>query len=144
MDGAGLSFRHFLKFARSVGTVRLYMKFFQEATPINIRQIHFINTSGVIHKIFMLMWPFLKREIIEMIHFHTQGLQSLLEFVAKDVLPQEYGGEFSNMNDIFQNFMEFSESKRYVMRCFLDSSTRNLLLTFRTYLMKSSNWEILD
>lgn len=43
IDGNNMSFRHFLNVAKNVTTVRIYMKYLQEAAPFNIKSVNFVN-----------------------------------------------------------------------------------------------------
>lgn len=47
-----------------------------------------------------------------MIHFHTNGFDSLHEFVSKDVLPHEYGGNLGPIKDIHKDVLKRFEAKR--------------------------------
>lgn len=87
----------------------------QEAAPINIRQMHFYNCSKVFDRIFSLIRPLLKEELLEVMHFHTRGLESLHQLVAKEVLPIEYGGNLTSINEHHKSFMKFCEDQRFVL-----------------------------
>lgn len=114
IDGKGVTFRHFLNIAKNMFTVRLYMKYMQEAAPFNIRQMHLVNVSSALSKVFFLVRPFFKQEVIDGMHFHTHGLDSLHEFLPKDLLPSEYGGVLGPVNNIHEPFMKLVEAKRFV------------------------------
>ncbi|CRK97995.1 CLUMA_CG011364, isoform A [Clunio marinus] len=125
IDTTGLSFRHFLKIATNISTVRLYMRFLQEAIPFNIKQLHFISSSSVFDKMFSLLRPFLKKELIEIMNIHTEGIQSLHKHFDKDVLPSEYGGDLGPIKDIHEVFME-------------------KVLAKRDYVINDDNWKMLN
>jgi len=72
---------------------------------------------------FALIRPFLNKELLEVIYFHTQGLESLYEHVPKALLPTELGGVLGPVNEIYQKFLKFVVSKR-------------------EYLMNDYNWKI--
>jgi len=110
IDAKGVSFRHFLKIARNVGTVKLYMRFLQEAAPIRIKQNNFINCSSIIDRMLALMRPFLKRELLDVIRLHPQGIDTL--DVCKEVLPFEYGGTAGAIDEIYKEWMETFNGKR--------------------------------
>lgn len=115
IDAKGVSFRHFLNVVKNVSTVRIYMKYIQEAAPFNIKKVHFINCSYILDKMFALIKPLLNKELLEVIYFHTQGLDSLYEHVPKDFLPTEFGGNLGSMIEIYKKFQKFVTSKRFVL-----------------------------
>lgn len=115
IDSKGTSFRHFLNVVKNVTTVRIYMKYIQEAAPFNIKKVHFINCSYILDKMFALIKPLLNKELLQVIYFHTQGLESLYEHVPKDCLPTELGGDVGSMNEIYEKFRKFVVSKRFVL-----------------------------
>lgn len=125
IDSKGMSFRHFLNVVKNVTTVRLYMKYIQEAAPFNIKNIHFINCSYIMDKMFSLIRPLLKKELLEVIYFHTQGLNSLYEHVPKASLPKELGGELESMIELNNKFVEFLISKRLGQECTLPAHARS-------------------
>lgn len=114
IDSKGTSFRHFLNVVKNLSTVRIYMKYIQEAVPFNIKKVHFLNCSYIFDKMFALIKPLLNKDLLEVIHFHTQGVESLYEHVPKSILPIELGGDIGSMTEIYRKFQEFVVSKRFV------------------------------
>lgn len=115
IDSKGMSFRHFLNVVKNVSTVRIYMKYIQEAAPFNIKKIHFINCSYILDKMFALIKPLFNKEMLDVIYFHTQGLESLYEHIPKSVLPAELGGDIGSISEIYEKFQQFVISKRFVI-----------------------------
>jgi hypothetical protein len=103
-DMARLSYRHLTKIVLS--TVRLYLKYNQEAHPVRVRQIHIVNCNPIIDKIIYLIKPFVRTENFKMINFHT-SFETLYKFVPKENLPNEYGGSAGSM----ESFKEFWTKK---------------------------------
>lgn len=114
IDSKGTSFRHFLNVVKNVSTVRIYMKYIQEAAPFNIKKVHFINCSYILDKMFALIKPLLNKELLQVIYFHTQGLESLYEHIPKALLPTELGGDMGAMSEIYEKFQQFVVTKRFV------------------------------
>lgn len=127
IDSKGMSFSHFLHVVKNVSTVRLYMKYIQEAVPFNIKKVHFINCSYIFYKMFALIKPLLNKELLEVIYFHTEGLESLYEHVPKEVLPTELGGDVGSMVEIYEQFQKFVISKRLVSILLLASQIKKIL-----------------
>lgn len=112
IDGKGMSFRHFLNVVKNVSTVRIYMRYIQDAVPFNIKKIHFINCSYILDKMFAIIKPLLNKDLLNVIYFHTNGLDSLYEHVPKDILPTELGGDVGSMFEISEKFQKLVVSKR--------------------------------
>jgi hypothetical protein len=91
-DMKGMSFRHFLKMMRAYSTATFYMKYLQESSPIKIVQAHIVNPSAIVDRMFSIMRPIMKKELLNVIHIHSSGYESLHKFVPKELLPTEYGG----------------------------------------------------
>lgn len=124
IDVKGISFRHFLKVARNVGTLRLYFSYVQEAVPFRINQLHILNSSSIFDKMFALMKPIFKKELLDVMHFHS-SVDSVYKFISKEFLPEDYGGNLSSMKAIHKNWMQIFESKR-------------------NYLMNDDNWKLTE
>lgn len=110
-DFSGFSLQHLWNLTRSFSSVRLFLKYVQETVPNRVSQVHFVNCSTVFEKFIVLIRPFLKKEVVEVLHCHSDGYESLYEFVKKDFLPQEYGGVAGASEKICQEFLELAISQ---------------------------------
>ncbi|KAK9892505.1 hypothetical protein WA026_020494 [Henosepilachna vigintioctopunctata] len=110
MDGATLG--HFLKFNPSVA--KKYLFYLQEALPIRLKEIHLITVPSWIDKLMTLLKPLLKKELLDMIHIHS-NLDSFHKVLPKEYLPKDYGGNGSEavttlaeqMRSLVENNSEF-------------------------------------
>lgn len=116
MDFAGFTFRHFFKFATNISILRLYLKYIQEAVPFRIHQNHFVNCSPTLTRVMTLIRPFVKKELYDVMHFHTEGFDSLYEHVPRDILPLEYGGDAGKISDFYKEWLKIVESHREYLR----------------------------
>jgi CRAL/TRIO domain len=116
MDFKGFTFRHFFKFASNLWILRLYLKYIQEAVPFRIHQNHFVNCSSTLTKVMTLIRPFVKKELYDVMHFHTEGFDSLYEHVPRDILPLEYGGDAGKISDFYEEWLQIVESHREYLR----------------------------
>ncbi|KAJ6637923.1 Clavesin-1 [Pseudolycoriella hygida] len=124
-DAKAMSFRHFWNVVKNVSTLRLYLKYIQEAVPFNIVKVHFVNCSYIVDRLFALIKPLLSAELLQVMYFHTQGMESLYEHIPRTFLPTELGGELGPLSEIYKKFVEFVVSKR-------------------DYLMNDDNWKMTD
>lgn len=124
MDFNGFSLKHFWNVAKNFSAAKLYLKYVQEVVPFRIHQNHFINCSPVLSKILVLVRPFIKKELFDVFHFHTGGLESLYELVPREILPIEYGGEAGKIDVIYEEIMRNIENHQ-------------------EYLSDDSNWKLL-
>ena len=93
-------------------TLRLFMKYSQEAHPVHVQQIHIVNCGSLINRVMTLMKPFLKKEVAERIHTHLPESDTLQKFVPKDILPSEYGGSCGSIEIIREFWLEYLETHR--------------------------------
>lgn len=91
MDMKTMGWRHFMKSVANFGHAKTYTHFLEHATPMIIRQAHIVNPSAMAYKMFTLFKPFMKKETLDVFHFH-QNFESLHEHVPKELLPVEFGG----------------------------------------------------
>lgn len=64
-DMAGFSLRHLTKLVLS--SMRIYMKYTQEAHPVRLKQIHVINCSSYLDRILSIVKPFIKSEVFKLV-----------------------------------------------------------------------------
>lgn len=100
-DAKGLTVWHVMKLASNVSAIRHFMKYVQEAAPIRLIQNHYVNCTPALSKVMALLKPFMKKEMSENMHFHTNGFESLHKFVPANCLPEEYEGTQGKLEDYF-------------------------------------------
>lgn len=59
-----------------------------------------------------LIRPFVKKELFDVMHFHTTGYDSLFEHVSREILPFEYGGKAGAIDDLYDDWMKVLKSRR--------------------------------
>lgn len=111
VDMTGFGFKHLMKTAANLSVMRNYMKYVQEAVPFKMVQNHFINCSPMMDKFMSLIRPFMKKEVIDTIHFHT-SLETLYDTISRDLLPFEFGGTAGSIEDIHAAWVKKIENKR--------------------------------
>lgn len=111
VDMSGFTFKHFMKSASNLSVMRNYMKYVQEAAPFKIIQNHFINCSPMMDKFISFVKPFMKKELIDTMKFHTD-LETLYDTLPRELLPNEFGGSAGNIEDIHREWIKTVESKR--------------------------------
>ena len=98
-DMKNLTFKHLTRIV--ISTLRLYFKYLQDAHPVRILQLHIINCTPVINKAMMLIKPFMYTKLYNALKFHNVGsLDSLYEYVPREILPKEYGGNEKSMTEL--------------------------------------------
>jgi hypothetical protein len=112
VDVSGFSLKHFFKVVASFSTLKMYLKYVQEAAPIRIVQIHFINCSSIIDKVMALVKPFIKKELLDVIHFHQPNSTALFNFVSRNDLPKDFGGTRETSNEFFREWVAKVQEKK--------------------------------
>ncbi|XP_030070843.1 alpha-tocopherol transfer protein [Microcaecilia unicolor] len=89
-----------------------------DSFPIKARGIHLINEPSLFHSVFALIKPFLTDKIKERIHMHGSNyMQSLHQHFKKSILPQEYGGTCSSMDELCEEWTDFvMKSQDYLLQ----------------------------
>lgn len=111
-DMKGVSIWHLLKV--NISVMRLYFKYTQEAHPVRVKQVHVYNCTPLINRIMSLIKPFLKPEVAARFQFHSPGSETLFNFIPKDVLPTEYGGDAGPISVIKDHWVKMFLEKRWV------------------------------
>lgn len=110
-DMTNVTLRHITKVVFS--SLRLFMKYSQEAHPVIVQQIHIVNCSSLVNRVMWLIKPFLKAEVAERIQTHLPGSDTLYKFIPRYVLPKEYGGLSGSIDETRAYWMEYLEANRF-------------------------------
>ncbi|XP_053616922.1 clavesin-1-like [Plodia interpunctella] len=80
-----------------IQTMQQFLYFLQEGMLVKLQGLHFLNAPSFMDKLMMIIKPFLKKELMEVLHIHQIGSRSLEEFVPMAGLPKDAGGEFKTI-----------------------------------------------
>lgn len=64
-----------------------------DLTPIKHMEFHIVNSSAILNSAVTLVFPFLGQRLKDQIHFHSSNMKSIHEYLGREALPEEYGGE---------------------------------------------------
>ncbi|KAF5282987.1 hypothetical protein FQA39_LY04858 [Lamprigera yunnana] len=117
-DMAGFTLKHAYKVQLPV--LKKYMVYTQEAHPVRLKQIHVINVPPFLDKVLVLVKPLMKSEVSAMLHFHQPNSSTLYDYIPKELLPEEYGGDIGKLADIKKEWIQ----KLYNSRKFLLDDSR--------------------
>ncbi|KAK5638337.1 hypothetical protein RI129_012632 [Pyrocoelia pectoralis] len=94
---------HLLK--TSVMEVKKFLTYLQEALPVRLKAIHFINVGRVVDLLLPLAKPFIKKELLECVHFYD-AFEGILKFIPKECFPEKYGGSCLSIQDLHAQMRE--------------------------------------
>ncbi|XP_060663464.1 alpha-tocopherol transfer protein-like [Drosophila nasuta] len=114
VDINGYTMRH-LAYV-SIFVLRVQMKFLQEAYPSRLKAVHIINCPSFLDRMMAMMKPFIREEILQLMHYHTEGLDSLYEKIPRDMLPNEYGGKAGSMAELKAQWLQNIKEKTPYLR----------------------------
>lgn len=87
----GISLGHLARLG--IFPIKNILYYLQEALPFRLKGLHFFNIVSFIDKIVFLMKPFMKKEMWDIFHLHT-NVENLYKFIDAKVMPSDYpGGE---------------------------------------------------
>lgn len=111
LDVEGYSFKQFLDLSKNVKTFLFYTKFLQEGPPVTLICNHIVNTSSVLDGVVLMVKPILSKRVNELLQFHKTG-NGLLNFIDKDILPVDYGGNEKSIDELYSNWLTKFKTKR--------------------------------
>ncbi|XP_071638280.1 alpha-tocopherol transfer protein-like [Temnothorax longispinosus] len=97
VDASKLSFGHVARMSPLGMKKMLY--YIQNAAPMRLKGIHVINAPSAMELLMNTAKPFMKKEIMDIIHFHP-SFKSLSEYISVDVLPNEMGGKAGSVHEL--------------------------------------------
>nr|XP_042909016.1 alpha-tocopherol transfer protein-like [Parasteatoda tepidariorum] len=73
--------------------LKLLSKVLRNTMPIRFNAIHIVNESPILRYVFNTFKIFLSEKIVNRIHFHGSDMKQLHQYIPKEILPPEYGGD---------------------------------------------------
>ncbi|XP_046961156.1 clavesin-2-like isoform X2 [Vanessa cardui] len=100
LDGARLG--HYTQ--TSIKQLRNLIAANQDAVPVRIKAIHFLNSPFFFETFFGIAKRFMNEKSKKRIIVHTKNLESFYESVPKEILPEEYGGTGDSIQDCIDHW----------------------------------------
>ncbi|XP_050353575.1 alpha-tocopherol transfer protein-like [Nymphalis io] len=69
-----------------------FLYYLQEAILLRLKGMHFMNAPPFIDKVLLMMKPFMKKELMDMLYVHTTGSKTVEDYIPSEALPKESGG----------------------------------------------------
>lgn len=60
---------------------------------VRLKEFHFINVPGFMDKLLSMFRPFMKEELLHMLHVHQIGSGTFNDFIPVEALPKDAGGD---------------------------------------------------
>lgn len=103
----------------SLSSIRKGLKFLQEASPLDVKEVHILNTVPFLNMLIAMVKPYLRSEMMKKIHFHSSNLnyeEFYKKFVPKSHLPSDYGGDLDSVETLHkQQIKEFMAMRDYFL-----------------------------
>ncbi|XP_076181488.1 alpha-tocopherol transfer protein-like [Ptiloglossa arizonensis] len=109
LDASVATPSHFAKF--TPGIVKKFLVCVQEAYPVKLKEVHVVNVSPLVDTIVNFVKPFLKEKIRNRIFMHSD-LKTLYEYIPREILPTEYGGDAGPIQAIHETWIQKLEEYR--------------------------------
>lgn len=95
-DLKGITVKHLTKLGFS--TLRCYFRYMLESHPMRVKEVHVLNCSSVMDKLMLILRPFLGAKTMKAIHFHAPESLTLFDYVPRDIVPVELGGDGDSLD----------------------------------------------
>ncbi|XP_012272857.1 alpha-tocopherol transfer protein isoform X2 [Orussus abietinus] len=89
-DMQGVKLGHLTRL--SISSIRKFFEYIQEGLPVRLKAIHVLNAVWFMEKVLALIRPFMKMELLEMLHLHTEDVSEIHQYIPKECLPEDFGG----------------------------------------------------
>ncbi|XP_046660580.1 alpha-tocopherol transfer protein-like isoform X1 [Homalodisca vitripennis] len=94
----------------SISSLKKFFLYIQEGMPVRLKAIHILNTQPVIDKIMMLIKPFMKKELTQLIHFHRENdMEAVYKVLPRSCLPKDFGGDQSSCEDLHVDYCQWMQ-----------------------------------
>jgi len=96
MDFKGLGMKQVKGLSPSF-SLRL-LTFIQEAMPMRLKEVHFVNQPFLFNMVWQMFKPFVKDKLKKRMFFHGDKMESLHKHIDPACLPEDYGGTLPKIN----------------------------------------------
>ncbi|XP_023248396.1 alpha-tocopherol transfer protein-like [Copidosoma floridanum] len=94
-DMKGVRISHLTRL--SITGIRRFFEYLQEANPVRLKAIHVINCVWFIDKVLALIRPFMKKELMDILHLHSGDVSLVYQHIPPECLPKDFGGQLDDV-----------------------------------------------
>ncbi|KAK5638639.1 hypothetical protein RI129_012934 [Pyrocoelia pectoralis] len=103
-DATGYTLSHLTKV--TIPSMRKFFVYLQEAIPVQLTELHIFNFGTVMEKFKLLAKPFLKKELLDLLHTHGHSISEFYKTLPKEDLPKEYGGSGESLISLHEQTLK--------------------------------------
>ncbi|GLV38431.1 uncharacterized protein CBL_13018 [Carabus blaptoides fortunei] len=82
-------------------TLKKLFYYLQEALPFRLKGLHFFNIVSFMDRLMLLMRPFIKKELFNVLYMHTsENIGDMFKTIPQSCLPSDYGGEAPSLEKL--------------------------------------------
>jgi len=74
------------------------LTFIQEAMPLRLKEVHFVNQPFLFNMVWQMFKPFVKDKLKKRMFFHGNKMESLHKHIDPEYLPEDYGGKLPKIS----------------------------------------------
>ncbi|KAK5638703.1 hypothetical protein RI129_012998 [Pyrocoelia pectoralis] len=104
LDLDGFSLSHIAQIP--VMMMKKLIIFLQEALPLKLKNFHLINIGTRLDKLMAIMKPFMKKDLFEMIHVHSNYVETLFNYIPRECVPKDIDGLLDTIQDLQEKVKE--------------------------------------
>ncbi|KAJ0181738.1 hypothetical protein K1T71_002460 [Dendrolimus kikuchii] len=98
LDLENVTMGHFLQMTPM--TMKKMVVASQDAMPFRMKGTHYLNTPTGFETVFNAMKGLLNEKNRNRLYVHNKNYDAMYQYISKDILPTEYGGNGGSINDI--------------------------------------------
>ncbi|KAK2576278.1 hypothetical protein KPH14_005644 [Odynerus spinipes] len=113
-DMSGVNMGHLTRV--SINSIRKFFEYIQEGMPVRLKGIHVLNVVWFMDKVLAIIKPFMKSELLEMLHLYTGDVSEIYEHIPPRCLPKDFGGELDYVRVLHEaNSRKLEQLKDYFL-----------------------------
>ncbi|GAB0088704.1 alpha-tocopherol transfer protein-like [Sergentomyia squamirostris] len=99
----GVGFGHLAR----VGLLQLkkYITYLQDALPVRIKGLYFMNANLVTDKLVTMMKPFMNKHLVDALQTFTT-MEAIFRIIPQEMFPKEFGGQCKSMTELQQDMKD--------------------------------------
>ncbi|KAI5642233.1 CRAL/TRIO domain-containing protein [Phthorimaea operculella] len=117
-DLKNMSLGHLTKF--DLQNLSQYLYYLQHGFLANLCGIHYLNAPSFMDKFMFVIRPFLKNQLLDVLHIHQAGTTTIGEFYPIEALPKESGGSYKSCQELKTEIL----SKLHASQSYFDAESK--------------------